>query len=549
MIKFNSLKVQISVLLIAIILALNILTLILAHNIVKSEFNTLLKSRGENILSSINATLEFSLNSKNPSFLESSLSELAERKDILYLTVYDLSGDLFTEKGKIQITDTLSEEILSKIKEGGTITAVTEIKFQKLLDCYFPVYGGMRTDKVIGVFRTGILLAESFAVTKRLSSALLKILLVITIIALLGTLELLNYFFRPLNKLRENLKSIAEGRADIHVRISEKFLTAESKELAASFNQFVDKLEKDKDSIRQVAERISAQAEELSASAEEMTASSEEVSSTMEQIAHASEKQAQESQIASGMSQKALTVVRQSLDSAQETLSSSENISELSGKGKKSSEAVRVAMDNVTNTIHELEEVIQGIARYSEEILGITEKVREISKRTNILALNATIEATKAGETGRGFAVVADEIRKLANQSSEATRVISEITNEISGVINLVTQKTQETVEEVNKGKETSLKSADFLKDIAAEINHITKRIRQIAEINKRGEEEVNTITEALENIAAIAEENAASSEELSAAIEELSASVEELSTTSQETAEIAENLHKITSG
>lgn len=549
MIKFNSLKVQISVLLIAIILALNILILILAHNIVKSEFNTLLRSRGENILSSISSTLEFSLNAENPSFLESTLSELSTRKDILFLTVYDLSGNLFTEQGKIEITDTLGAELMVKIKEGETITSIKEINFQKLLDCYFPVYGGMRADKVIGVFRVGISLQESFAVTKRLSSALLKILLAVTVIALLGTLELLNYFFRPLNKVRENLKNIAEGRADIHVRLSEKFLTSESKELASSFNLFVNKLEKDKDSIRQVAERISAQAEELSASAEEMTASSEEVSSTMEQIAHASEKQAQESQIASGMSQKALTVVRQSLDSAQETLSSSENISELSEKGKKSSEAVRVAMDNVTNTIHELEEVIQGITRYSEEILGITEKVREISKRTNILALNATIEATKAGETGRGFAVVADEIRKLANQSSEATRIISEITNEISGVITSVTQKTQETVEEVDKGKETSLKSADFLKDIAAEINHIIKRIRQIAEINKRGEEEVNTITEALENIAAIAEENAASSEELSAAIEELSASVEELSTTSQETAEIAENLHKITSG
>ncbi|MEJ2354636.1 MAG: methyl-accepting chemotaxis protein, partial [candidate division WOR-3 bacterium] len=283
MIKFNSLKVQISILLIAIILALNILTLILAHNIVKSEFNTLLKSRGENILTSINSTLEFSLNSKNSSFLESSLSSLSERKDILYLKVYDISGAVFTEIGKIETADTLPAEIMNTIKERKTISPIKEINNQKLLDCFFPVYGGMRADKVIGVFRVGISLQESFAVTKRLSSALIKILLAITIVALLATLELLNYFFRPLNKLRENLKNIAEGRADTHVRISEKFLTAESKELAASFNQFVDKLEKDKDAIRQVAERISAQAEELSASAEEMTASSEEVSSTMEQ--------------------------------------------------------------------------------------------------------------------------------------------------------------------------------------------------------------------------------------------------------------------------
>ena len=149
MIKFNSLKVQISVLLITIILTLNILTLMLTHNIVKSEFNDLLKSRGENILKSISSTLEFSLNSENPSFLESSLSELVGRKDILFLKVYDLSGDVFTETGKIQITDTLSEEILAKIKEGENITLLKEIKYQKVLDCYFPVYGGMRKGKVI----------------------------------------------------------------------------------------------------------------------------------------------------------------------------------------------------------------------------------------------------------------------------------------------------------------------------------------------------------------------------------------------------------------
>ena len=109
MIKFNSLKVQISVLLIVIILAINISILISANIIVKSEFDTLLKSRGENILNSINSTLEFSLNSKNPSFLESSLSELAERKDILYLKVYDPSGKTFTKVGEIEVEDTLSK--------------------------------------------------------------------------------------------------------------------------------------------------------------------------------------------------------------------------------------------------------------------------------------------------------------------------------------------------------------------------------------------------------------------------------------------------------
>jgi len=48
-----------------------------------------------------------------------------------------------------------------------------------------------------------------------------------------------------------------------------------------------------------------------------------------------------------------------------------------------------------------------------------------------VLAINASIEATRAGEEGRGFAVVAEEVGHLAAKSSQATKEIEQIVENI----------------------------------------------------------------------------------------------------------------------
>jgi methyl-accepting chemotaxis protein len=200
------------------------------------------------------------------------------------------------------------------------------------------------------------------------------------------------------------------------------------------------------------------------------------------------------------------SLISESSSSIEEMTTSINNISGVT-KSKKDS------IDQLVHTTKEGEEemnkAIESINRISESssnLLDVIKVIVNVASQTNLLAMNASIEAAHAGESGAGFGVVADEIRKLAEDTSQNTKIITDTLKKNINDINQASEINKKAGEYFHKINNEVKEVEDAMEEIIAGMNELSsgtndvmKAVSNLLELSGKTNQAVDEMTDAID--------------------------------------------------
>lgn len=318
------------------------------------------------------------------------------------------------------------------------------------------------------------------------------------------------YIVSPLSKTIGILQDIAEGEGNLTKRVN-KISSDEIGELSRWFNKFIN-------SQMTMLKRVKKSAKTTKKSVNIVSKITNEVKDGMSQIENTVVSLLENSQEQNDVFQETknkfsdISASIQEMDSLILEISNVVHCtSESSQQAQSSSKIVLRSMEELEDYINDTVRGITGLQEHSKSITNVINVISEISQQTQLLALNASIEAARAGEGGKGFAVVASEISKLALETEDATKSISNVISEVQRQ----TQSTYECAGQINSKVGESINGVrnaiDSFADVNNDVNMIAQSMQSISKITSVQSKDVSDV---MSNISTMADRINESTEE-----------------------------------
>ena len=301
---------------------------------------------------------------------------------------------------------------------------------------------------------------ESFANLNNAKFASYLLATVMLLCAMAGLYLYMKFLLKPLDKVVDNLQTIAEG--DL------------SQEISVTSNDEIGVLQKamqaTTSNLRDVLQMINGMAANLEQSANDMTSISTETRNGIH------EQQSSIHQVVTAMTEMSSTV-EEVARNANMAADSANSANEQAIEGQNVVDQTTASISQLASDVNNAGNVIGDVQKDSDAIGTVLDVIRGIAEQTNLLALNAAIEAARAGEQGRGFAVVADEVRTLASRTQESTQ-------EIQSMIERLQAGSKNAVEVMESSRVRAEETVELANRTGSSLNDITAAVRTINDMN-----------------------------------------------------------------
>ncbi|MCD1258418.1 methyl-accepting chemotaxis protein [Paenibacillus athensensis] len=382
--------------------------------------------------------------------------------------------------------------------------------------------------------------------SQNLLSSILELMLAAVIAAavLLGVIVffIVHIQFKRLKELERTMVTISEGRGDLTRRLPVK-TRDEIGTVAGAFNSFMNTVQSIVADVKTASQTSFQHTLDIHQAALATTAVSNEINHAIHEIADASSKQA------SGVEEGMRTIhgmadsIRETNDQAIELEQLNQTINSRQQNGAEAVQSLQEGMQRYSDLAQgvsgNLNELIEGIGG----ILEMSDLIQGLSRQTGLLALNASIEAARAGEHGRGFSVVASEVRKLSEQSNEA----SERIRAILGTVMTSTETTKSVMSDAQEALERQFHTvghtSQAFSDIAESLSTMNKLIATMRGMTQNLDTQKDHLTRFIEEASALTEETAAGSQEVLASVETQLQMFEQVSSQTTELKTLMDNL------